>query len=77
MYGLSGKTSSTTTLVISDLFSRLLEYARTYFDLKAFPDGETKRALTRAANKRAGKLSRIDDKKDGSDERSKKKRKKD
>ena len=77
MYGLSGKTSCTTTLVISDVFSRLLEYARTYFDIKAFPDGETKRALKRAANKRAVKVSRIDDKKDGSDERSKKKRKKD
>ncbi|KAF5350916.1 hypothetical protein D9758_010496 [Tetrapyrgos nigripes] len=33
----------------------LLELAPIYFDLKAFPDGETKRALQRLANKRAGK----------------------
>jgi len=26
----------------------LLEYAAAYYDLKTFPDGETKRALTRA-----------------------------
>ncbi|KAI5999044.1 P-loop containing nucleoside triphosphate hydrolase protein [Pisolithus albus] len=34
----------------------LLEYAPLYFDLASFPDGETKRALQRAANKRAGKF---------------------
>ncbi|KAF5338261.1 hypothetical protein D9758_012853 [Tetrapyrgos nigripes] len=33
----------------------LLELAPIYFDLKAFPNGETKRALQRLANKRAGK----------------------
>ncbi|KAG0695850.1 P-loop containing nucleoside triphosphate hydrolase protein [Suillus ampliporus] len=34
----------------------LLEYATSYFDLKNWPDSETKRALLRAANKRAGKF---------------------
>ncbi|OAX41209.1 P-loop containing nucleoside triphosphate hydrolase protein [Rhizopogon vinicolor AM-OR11-026] len=34
----------------------LLEYAPMYFDMKNWPDGETKRALTRAANKREGKF---------------------
>jgi pre-mRNA-splicing factor ATP-dependent RNA helicase DHX15/PRP43 len=34
---------------------RLLEYATNYFDLDEFQDGETKRALEKAANKRAGK----------------------
>ncbi|KAF7966241.1 hypothetical protein HWV62_39435 [Athelia sp. TMB] len=33
----------------------LLEYATNYFDLSSFPDGETKRALQRVANKRSGK----------------------
>ncbi|KAF5313879.1 hypothetical protein D9619_013029 [Psilocybe cf. subviscida] len=33
----------------------LVEYAANYFDLSTFPDGETKRALQRAWNKRAGK----------------------
>ncbi|KAI0075013.1 P-loop containing nucleoside triphosphate hydrolase protein [Panus rudis PR-1116 ss-1] len=33
----------------------LLEYAANYFDLAAFPDGETKRALLRVQNKRLGK----------------------
>ncbi|KAI6021015.1 P-loop containing nucleoside triphosphate hydrolase protein [Pisolithus marmoratus] len=32
----------------------LLEYAPLYFDLESFPDGETKRALSRAANKYRG-----------------------
>ena len=45
--------------------SRLIEYARSYFDLSTFPDGETKRALQRVINKRAGKSSaRFDDGKD-------------
>jgi pre-mRNA-splicing factor ATP-dependent RNA helicase DHX15/PRP43 len=35
---------------------RLLEYAPMYFDLKNWPDGETKRALVRATNKREGKF---------------------
>jgi pre-mRNA-splicing factor ATP-dependent RNA helicase DHX15/PRP43 len=34
---------------------RLLEYSNSYFDLTSFPDGETKRALTKVANKKAGK----------------------
>jgi hypothetical protein len=34
---------------------RLLEYGNSYFDLKSLPNGETKRALTRFANKKAGK----------------------
>lgn len=33
----------------------LLEYASAYFDLKVFPDGETKRALLRVANKSSGR----------------------
>lgn len=37
------------------IFIRLLEYATNYFDLSSFPDGETKRALQRVANKRSGK----------------------
>ncbi len=38
------------------MFSRLLEFAAGYFDLKSFKDGETKRALQRVVNKRLGKL---------------------
>jgi pre-mRNA-splicing factor ATP-dependent RNA helicase DHX15/PRP43 len=54
---------------------RLLEFAETYFDLSSFPDGDTKRALQRVMNKRAGKAGgRVDG---GADERrDKKKRKK-
>ena len=37
-----------------DLIFRLLEFAFNYFDLKTFPDGETKRALQRVINKRSG-----------------------
>jgi len=33
----------------------LLEYAPTYFDVKSFPDGETKRALQRVIQKRQGR----------------------
>lgn len=41
--------------------ARLLEYAATYFDVSSFPDGETKRALQRIVNKRAGKATgRVD-----------------
>jgi pre-mRNA-splicing factor ATP-dependent RNA helicase DHX15/PRP43 len=36
---------------------RLLEYATNYFDLASFPDGETKRALQRVVNKKAGKAA--------------------
>lgn len=54
------------------IFLRLLEYAQTYFDLSSFPDGETKRALQKVVNKRAGKANR-----DGADDtRAKKKQKK-
>jgi len=39
----------------------LIELAANYFDLNSFPDGETKAALQRAWNKRAGKdISRKD-----------------
>jgi pre-mRNA-splicing factor ATP-dependent RNA helicase DHX15/PRP43 len=38
----------------------LLEYATTYFDLKALPDGEMKKALQRVANKRAEKSGKGD-----------------
>ena len=37
--------------------SRLFDYAHSYFDLASFPDGETKRALQRIVNKRAGKAA--------------------
>ncbi|KAH7919672.1 P-loop containing nucleoside triphosphate hydrolase protein [Leucogyrophana mollusca] len=50
----------------------LLEYATQYYDLSTFTDGETKRALQRAANKRAGKFDRVD----GADGGAQKKRKK-
>lgn len=35
----------------------LFEYAANYYDLNSFQDGDTKRALVRVANKRAGKAS--------------------
>ncbi|TDL23390.1 P-loop containing nucleoside triphosphate hydrolase protein [Rickenella mellea] len=57
----------------------LLEYAGNYFDLASFPDGETKRALQRVLNKKLGKAAgRVDNEKNGSgsDERVKKKQKK-
>jgi pre-mRNA-splicing factor ATP-dependent RNA helicase DHX15/PRP43 len=53
---------------------RLLEYAANYFDLSTFPDGESKNALKRIANKRAGKAGRRDEA--NGDESAKKKRKK-
>ncbi|KAF7322898.1 p-loop containing nucleoside triphosphate hydrolase protein [Mycena chlorophos] len=37
----------------------LLEYAPTYFELSSFTAGETKQALQRVANKRAGKAIRL------------------
>ncbi|KDQ52578.1 hypothetical protein JAAARDRAFT_138414 [Jaapia argillacea MUCL 33604] len=42
----------------------LLEFATGYFDLSSFPDGETKRALQRVANKRAGRNMPDDGSKD-------------
>ncbi|KAJ7774724.1 P-loop containing nucleoside triphosphate hydrolase protein [Mycena metata] len=51
----------------------LLDYATTYFDLSSFPDGETKRALQKVVNKKAGKTGRTDG---TSDTRETKKRKK-
>ncbi|KAJ7119817.1 P-loop containing nucleoside triphosphate hydrolase protein [Mycena epipterygia] len=52
----------------------LLDYATTYFDLSSFPDGETKHALQRVVNKKAGKAtSRVDG---TADKRETKKRKK-
>ncbi|KAJ7740706.1 P-loop containing nucleoside triphosphate hydrolase protein [Mycena maculata] len=38
----------------------LLDFATNYFDLSSFPDGETKRALTRVVNKKAGKANRVE-----------------
>jgi len=55
----------------------LLELAPAYFDLKTFPEGETKRALQRVVNKRTGKALGTDDVQNGADKRAKKKRKKD
>ncbi|KII84726.1 hypothetical protein PLICRDRAFT_126611 [Plicaturopsis crispa FD-325 SS-3] len=53
----------------------LFEFAASYFDLASFPDGETKRALQRIMNKRAGKAGgRVDA--GSSDVRDAKKRKK-
>ncbi|TFK35903.1 P-loop containing nucleoside triphosphate hydrolase protein [Crucibulum laeve] len=51
----------------------LIEFAGNYFDLSSFPDGETKRALQRVVNKKAGKTGRNDG---GADMRDSKKRKK-
>jgi pre-mRNA-splicing factor ATP-dependent RNA helicase DHX15/PRP43 len=53
---------------------RLLEYAANYFDLNTFPNGESKDALKRIANKRAGKVGRHDGA--NGEESAKKKRKK-
>ena len=52
---------------------RLLEFATNYFDVSTFQDGETKRALQRLVNKRAGK-DRLDTT-NGENDRSKKKQK--
>ena len=50
---------------VTNSTSRLFEIAGNYFDLSTFADGETKRALQRIVNKRAGKFSaRIDGKDD-------------
>ncbi|EGN91668.1 hypothetical protein SERLA73DRAFT_80222 [Serpula lacrymans var. lacrymans S7.3] len=53
----------------------LLEFASVYFDLSSFPDGETKRALQRVANKRAGKSGRVGDDGDGAKKKKLKKSK--
>jgi len=51
----------------------LVEFATNYFDLGSFTDGETKRALQRVVNKKAGKaMGRVD----GGDTRETKKQKK-
>ena len=42
---------------IHALMGRLLEYAQLYYDLSGFPDGETKRALTRVLTKQSRKRS--------------------
>ncbi|KAK0447459.1 P-loop containing nucleoside triphosphate hydrolase protein [Desarmillaria tabescens] len=39
----------------------LLEFATNYFDLSTFSDGETKRALQRVVNKKAGKVGKRSD----------------
>lgn len=53
-----------------------MEYATNYFDLASFPDGETKRALQRLANKRAGKATgRLENSKDDSGRDAKKRKK--
>jgi pre-mRNA-splicing factor ATP-dependent RNA helicase DHX15/PRP43 len=57
---------------ITEFGSRLIELAANYFDLNSFPEGETKNALKRAWNKRAGKdISR----RDGSDGKQRSKQK--
>ncbi|KAK0444973.1 P-loop containing nucleoside triphosphate hydrolase protein [Desarmillaria tabescens] len=53
----------------------LLEFATNYFDLSTFTDGETKRALQRVVNKKAGKVGKRSDIANG-DTRETKKRKK-
>ena len=58
---------------VTNISSRLLEYAGNYFDLSTFPDGETKRALQRVINMRAGKSSASID--GGKDNRKAKKKK--
>ncbi len=59
--------------------NRLVEFAANYFDLATFPDGETKRALQRAWNKRTGKVDgtrgKASRKQDAQDGRDPKKRK--
>lgn len=58
-FGLSGEFSPALLRSISVTYlprDRLLEFAALYFDLSTFPDGETKRALTRVQNKRLGKV---------------------
>jgi pre-mRNA-splicing factor ATP-dependent RNA helicase DHX15/PRP43 len=61
-------------LAITFFIVRLIEYATNYFDLASFPDGETKRALQRIVNKKAGKATaRVDG---ANDTRDTKKRKK-
>ena len=54
------------------LCSRLSEFAPAYFDLASFSDGEMKRALQRAADKKSRAYML-----DGSDKSSKKKRQND
>ena len=54
---------------------RLLEYATNYFDLASFPAGETKAALRKALDKKAGK-SRMSKNSTTGGERPKKKAKK-
>ncbi|KAJ7583427.1 P-loop containing nucleoside triphosphate hydrolase protein [Mycena floridula] len=56
----------------------LLDYATNYYDLKAFPDGETKRALQRVVNKKTGVVSQSKraDGKGSRDERNAKRQKK-
>lgn len=63
------------TPALTCFLHRLFEFAAGYFDLASFPDGETKRALQRIVNKRAGKAGgRVDA--GSSDVRDAKKRKK-
>jgi hypothetical protein len=63
------------SLICLAFVGRLIEYATNYFDLSSFPDGETKRALQRVVNKKAGKApGRVDG--GNGDSRDAKKRKK-
>ena len=57
----------------TERFTRLSEYAPTYFDLSSFPEGEMKRALERARNK--GKVV-FDSKKKGKAQAEKRENKK-
>ncbi len=62
MFALNG-TLSSSVLSFLDLnirLCRLLEHAANYFDLSTFTDGETKRALQRVVNKRAGKVEKFE-----------------
>ena len=55
---------------------RLLDYAKNYFDVASFQDGETKQALQHLINKRAGKASGRLEGNNGDSGRDTKKRKK-
>ncbi len=46
----------TLTDVYSIMLDRLLEYAPLYYDLSTFPEGDTKRALSRVQRKRTLKV---------------------
>jgi hypothetical protein len=53
----TGMVSSASTLYRQTILTiiRLLEYAPSYYNVKEFPDGETKSALIRILNKKLGR----------------------